>query len=74
MSETETIKALVKALEAARDHLDYCGYGDSWERQCAEDLPDEIETALNLGYVFAPSEEFLQKQKEKEELSKRKRK
>ena len=36
------------ALEAARDHLEYCGYGDAWERECAEarDLSGKIERAL----------------------------
>ena len=28
-------KKLTAALKAARDHLEYCGYGDSWERSCA---------------------------------------
>lgn len=28
---------LLKALIAARDHLEYCGYGDKWERECAEE-------------------------------------
>ncbi len=26
---------LLEALKAASEHLDYCGYGDSWERECA---------------------------------------
>lgn len=39
---------LVKALEAAEEHLDWCGYGDSYERQCAKEagLPKRIEEAL----------------------------
>jgi hypothetical protein len=40
------------ALRAASDHLDYCGYGDSWERECAmnrtngPNLPEVIIAAL----------------------------
>jgi hypothetical protein len=35
---------LTKALKVASDHLDYCGYGDSWERECARaaKLPEQI--------------------------------
>jgi len=45
------ISELLEALQAASDHLDYCGYGDSWERECAEaaGLPKQIETAIALG-------------------------
>lgn len=35
--DTDTlIKTLTEALRAASEHLDYCGYGDNWERECAE--------------------------------------
>lgn len=52
--ETETaalrgqVAALLDALQAASDHLDYVGYGDSWERECAQanGLMEKIETAL----------------------------
>lgn len=39
---------LREALEDAKKHLDYCGYGDKWERECAksEKLPQKIEAAL----------------------------
>jgi hypothetical protein len=42
-------KQLTKALRAASDHLDYCGYGDKWERECAEaeKLSEKIEAALD---------------------------
>lgn len=45
----ELIKLLGKALKLANEHLDYCGYGDSWERECAVDegLPEKIEKAVN---------------------------
>lgn len=43
------VKKLVAALTAAKAHLEYCGYGDKWERECARDdkLADKIEDALN---------------------------
>lgn len=39
---------LAKALDAAVTHLDYCGYGDNWERECAHaaELPSKLEAAL----------------------------
>jgi hypothetical protein len=39
---------LLAALEAASEHLDYVGYGDSWERECAHDarLPEQISEAI----------------------------
>lgn len=39
---------LYKALKAAAEHLNYCGYGDSWERSVAEaaGLEKEIDEAL----------------------------
>ena len=35
---TEPAKELYKLLDEAVDHLNYCGYGDSWERECAEEI------------------------------------
>ena len=42
------VSRLKEALKAARDHLEYCGYGDRWERECAYDrgLPDLINQAI----------------------------
>ncbi len=40
------IRTLGLALIAAGEHLDYCGYGDSWERECSEHLPETIESAI----------------------------
>ena len=39
---------LLETLKKAHEHLEYCGYGDSWESECAEaiGLPDLIEAAL----------------------------
>lgn len=45
---------LAAVLKEASDHLDYCNYGDKWERECANDVPDpldkKIEAALALAY------------------------
>lgn len=52
MADTDKlIKQLYDALEAAEAQLDYCGYGDSWEREgaMASKLPEQIETALEAG-------------------------
>jgi len=38
-SELNKIKRLLKA---AYDHLEYCGWGDAWERECSEDLRKEL--------------------------------
>lgn len=48
MTDKELIKILGEVLEVAESHLDYCWYGDSWERECANGagLPLEIEEAL----------------------------
>ena len=50
LTDKEIIESLGKALQAASDHLEYCGYGDAWERECSisQDLPDKIENALKL--------------------------
>lgn len=47
---TETERILYEALAAAKAHLDYCGYGDSWEAECAreERLEEQIQAALDL--------------------------
>jgi len=39
---------LLAALETAHRHLEWCGYGDSYERECARDsgIPEQLETAL----------------------------
>jgi hypothetical protein len=39
---------LLAALKLASEHLDYCGYGDSYERECAMDakLPELIANAI----------------------------
>lgn len=44
----EVMTQLYNALQAAEDHLSYCGYGDKWERECAEQrgLEKQISAAL----------------------------
>ena len=43
-----SIKELLRVLKLARDHLEYCGYGDTWERGCAIDkgLPKLIDQTI----------------------------
>lgn len=48
MTDKEKIAMLRNALEEAQAHLDYCGWGDSWERECAyhNGIPQLIDNAL----------------------------
>jgi hypothetical protein len=41
------IKLLTETLQRASDHLDYCGYGDNWERQCSGTLEADIAEVLS---------------------------
>lgn len=45
-----TLETVVAALRAAQEHLEYCGWGDTWEREAARaaGLPRQIEDALKL--------------------------
>lgn len=45
----QLMQQLGETLEAASDHLEYCGYGDKWENECAREsnLRERIEQALN---------------------------
>lgn len=47
----EDFNQILSALESAYNHLNYCGWGDTWERECAKDskLPEQIEKALDIG-------------------------
>jgi hypothetical protein len=44
-------KQLFEALVLAQSHLDYCGYGDSWERECAQasGIEKKIDAAIKAG-------------------------
>lgn len=57
MSLTPLETKLLAALEAAGEHLDYCGYGDAWERECAEaaKLREQIEEAIQAAQEAALS-------------------
>lgn len=46
----KTKQVLYETLVKAKEHLEYCGYGDSWERECADvtGLPEDIDNALKL--------------------------
>lgn len=46
MNKTELELELEKTillLEKAYDHLNYCGYGDSWEQECALELRNKLD-------------------------------
>ena len=47
-AKDKLIAELLEALEDAQEHLDYCGWGDKYERDCAreEGLPKKIEEAI----------------------------
>ncbi len=46
----EQIKQLKALFIEAANHLEWCGYGDSYERECARDdkLPQRIEEMVKL--------------------------
>ena len=48
VAQSKIERTLLRALKKAFDHLEYCGYGDKWERECAmeEELPKLIEKAI----------------------------
>ena len=54
---------LLIALKAAKEHLDYCGYGDSWERECAEEskLEEMIDTAIAKAEMINTEETWTDK-------------
>lgn len=39
---------LKECLQKAQEHLDYCGWGDAWEREGTRPLQDRITAALQL--------------------------
>lgn len=44
----KAVPVLLEALKEAREHLDWCGWGDSYERECAraDGLPEKIDAAI----------------------------
>ena len=57
---TGITRQLADALQAASDHLDYCGYGDPWEQECAEamGLETQIKQALLAAQGLAGLDHF----------------
>lgn len=57
-TEKKLIKKLLNALEMAHNHLEYCGYGDQWERECAREskLPARIEQVIEEATKFITNE------------------
>lgn len=47
-SQQEEIKQLRGMCKELYEHLDYCGWGDSWERECAcsNNLPDRAKSII----------------------------
>lgn len=45
---TNLEKELLEVLKLAQEHLDYCNYGDNWERECAKHnkLPEKISNII----------------------------
>jgi hypothetical protein len=50
----ELIRDLYNALDSAKSHLEYCGYGDAWERECAEEqkIPEFVEAVMERAKKF----------------------
>ena len=65
---------LLNALKAASEHLDYCGYGDTRERECAFEngLDKQIKDAIYVAELLENEHEYRERianlQREIEEL------
>jgi glutamine synthetase type III len=48
---------LLEALREAQEHLEYCGYGDKWERECAKEagLEKKIKAAIDAADALETS-------------------
>ncbi len=59
------IAKLEDALYAASRHLNYCGWGDSWERECADEqgIPEQVEQALAIRNDDSVLQEMLKQAK-----------
>lgn len=42
MDAYELQPKLIEMMERLEEHLDYCGWGDSWERECSEKLREDL--------------------------------
>lgn len=56
---TDLEEQLFNVLTDAEQHLEYCGWGDSWERECAYDskLPDRVTAALKAADLTGASQD-----------------
>jgi hypothetical protein len=45
------ITELKRVIEQLLEHLEWIGWGDSWERECSEDIRDEIEALRKEGLL-----------------------
>lgn len=47
----EDLQEIIDCLEMAYEHLEYCGWGDNWERECAihNKMPEQIEKSIQIG-------------------------
>jgi hypothetical protein len=72
VEEKTLVQQLREALEAAQAHLEYCGYGDSWEREVSQGLPQQIQAALNRAIEENPTEADLEEKAKKESDEKKK--
>lgn len=64
---------LLIALTEASKHLDYCGYGDAWERECAQHdrLEGRIKAALANKPLPPRPASMADAKKSKDQLKKR---
>lgn len=66
MKNIEILKKTYEALFDAESHLNYCNYGESWERECAfnqnlpEKIDDSLEGILTLIHKFDKDYEYKQ--------------
>lgn len=49
-------KKLLEALKEAKEHLEYCNYGDKWEHECAYEakLPEKLNEAIDAAEAREP--------------------
>jgi len=39
---TPTLTEALELIDALEEHLDWCGWGDKWERECSEPLRNKL--------------------------------
>ena len=58
-TDAQKIEILLEALKAAQDHLEYCGYGDNYERECALKCDDPLDKKIERAIEIAEGTEAL---------------